>query len=69
MMCNDGLHLFGAGMSQGTNGAIRPISIEHDTGDEDLIVEIIGSFDEIGDVMDGKIHEEEQAEMLKALGF
>lgn len=48
-------------------GEIRPIDIEYDIGDEDLIVEIIGRLDEIGDLIDGHIDDNEQEEMLRAL--
>jgi len=50
------------------NGAIRPIEIEYDASDEELIGEIIGRFDEIGDLIDGHIDENELVEMLRALG-
>jgi hypothetical protein len=49
------------------NGAIHPIDIEYDASDEELIVEIIGRFDEIGDLVDGRIDENEQVEMPRAL--
>lgn len=45
----------------------HPIDITYDTDDEDLIVEIIGRFDEIGDLIDGYIDESEQVEMLRVL--
>jgi hypothetical protein len=47
---------------------IRPIEIEYDARDEKLIAEIIGRFDEVGDIVDGYVGDEEQAEMLKTLG-
>lgn len=46
---------------------LRPIDIEYDAVDEELIVEIIGRFDEIGDSIDGRIDDVEQEEMLRAL--
>lgn len=56
------------GFVQGkTSGAIRPINIEYDLSDEELIVEIIGRLDEIGDKIDGVIDETEQKEMLRLL--
>lgn len=48
-------------------GAIKPIDIEYDAGDEELIVEIIGRLDEIGDQIDGHIDACEQDGMLRAL--
>jgi len=45
----------------------QPLDIAYDTDDEDLIVEIIGRFDEIGDLIDGSIDESEQVEMLRVL--
>jgi hypothetical protein len=50
-----------------TSGAVRPIDIEYDVSDEELIVEIIGRLDEIGDKIDGEIDENEQKEMLRLL--
>lgn len=50
-----------------TSGGVRPIDIEYDAKDEELIVEIIGRFDEIGDLIDGRIDDTEQEEMLRAL--
>ena len=50
-----------------TSGALRPIDIGYDEMDEELIVEIIGRFDEIGDLIDGSIDDNEQEEMLRAL--
>ena len=50
-----------------TSGSLRPIDIEYDAMDEELIVEIIGRFDEIGDLIDGSIDDNEQEEMLRAL--
>ncbi len=51
-----------------TNGPLHPIDVQYDASDEELIVEIIGRLDEIGDIIDGYIDDEEQAEMLKTLG-
>lgn len=45
----------------------HPLNIKYDADDEDLIVEIIGRFDEIGDLIDGRIDENEQVEMLRLL--
>lgn len=47
--------------------AVRPIDIEYDTCDEDLIVEIIGRLDEIGDMVDGEVDDNEREEMLRIL--
>lgn len=49
------------------SGGIRSIDIGYDAMDEELIVEIIGRFDEIGDLIDGRIDDDEQEEMLRAL--
>jgi hypothetical protein len=46
---------------------LRPIDIEYDAMDEELIVKIIGRFDAIGDPIDGGIDDSEQEEMLRAL--
>lgn len=46
---------------------LRRIDIEYDAIDEELIVEIIGRLDEIGDLIDGRIDDNEQEEMLRAL--
>lgn len=48
-------------------GPLRPIEIAYDASDEALIAEIIGRFDEIGDLIDGHLEETEQFEMLRAL--
>lgn len=50
-----------------TSGGLQPIDIVYDKLDEDLIVEIIGRFDEIGDLIDGNIGNDEQEEMLRYL--
>ncbi len=55
------------GYVSGRSGGVRPIDIEYDAMDEELIVEIIGRFDEIGDLIDGIIDDNEQEEMLRAL--
>lgn len=49
------------------SGVLRPINIRYDISDEELIVEIIGRLDEIGDKIDGEIDENEQKEMLRLL--
>lgn len=49
------------------HGGVTPIDIDYDANDEELIVEIIGRFDEIGDLIDGHIDDNEQQAMLKAL--
>ena len=54
-------------VSQKTSGALRPIDIEYDAVDEELIVEIIGRLDEIGDQIDGNVDDVERAEMLNIL--
>lgn len=46
---------------------LRPIDIPYDEFDEDLIVETLARFDEIGDIIDGEIDDSEQKEMLRAL--
>jgi len=46
---------------------LRPIDIEYDAMDGELIVEIIGRLDEIGDLIDGRVDSSEQEEMLRAL--
>lgn len=55
------------GYVAGHSDGIRPIDIEYDAMDEELIVEIIGRFDEIGDLIDESIDDHEQKEMLRAL--
>jgi hypothetical protein len=54
-------------VSAGPHGALRPIEIEYDSRYEALIAEIIGRFDEIGDLVDGCIDASEQEEMLQSL--
>lgn len=49
------------------SGEIRPIEIGYDANDEELIVEIIGRLDEIGDQIDGCVDAHEQEEMLRRL--
>jgi len=44
-----------------------PLDIKYDPIDEELIVEIIGRLDEIGDLVDGDISDSEREEMLCAL--
>jgi hypothetical protein len=46
---------------------VQSIDIEYDQSDEDLIVEIIGRFDELGDVVDGEIDDAEKQSMMNAL--
>lgn len=48
-------------------GEVNPILIDYDLKDEELILEIIGRFDEIGDRVDGKIDAYEQEEILRLL--
>lgn len=48
-------------------GRLRPINIQYDAVDEDLIVEIVGRLDEIGDQVDGFIDDNEQNQMLQTL--
>ncbi|CAK7261944.1 MULTISPECIES: hypothetical protein [unclassified Shinella] len=55
-------------VARATSGALHPIDIEYDAIDEELIVEIIGRLDEIGDLVDGDIDNNEREEMLKVLG-
>jgi hypothetical protein len=50
-----------------TDSGLYPIDIEYDTRDEELIAEIIGRFDELGDIIDGEIDEMERKEMLSVL--
>lgn len=46
---------------------LRPIEITYDAMDEELIIKIIGRFDEVGDLIDGSIDDNEQEEMLRTL--
>lgn len=55
------------GYIAGIRGAVRPIDIEYDALDEDLIVEIIGRLDEIGDMIDGEVSDNEREAMLRIL--
>lgn len=50
-----------------TSYALHPVDIAYDPRDEELIVEIVGRLDEIGDGVDGDIDEGERAEMLRRL--
>ncbi|QOF70837.1 hypothetical protein IG197_24105 [Aminobacter sp. SR38] len=50
----------------GGRGA-HAIDIEYDALDEDLIVEIIGRLDEIGDIIDGEVDDNEREAMLRSL--
>jgi hypothetical protein len=50
-----------------TDSGLNPIDIEYDKDDEELIVEIIGRFDEIGDDIDGEVSSMEQKDMLRIL--
>lgn len=54
-------------VAPGSKEPILPLDICYDEPDEDLIVEIVGRFDEIGDVIDGTIDDIEQQQMLAAL--
>lgn len=54
-------------VSQKSDSGVHPIAITYDASDEDLIVEIIGRLDEIGDKIDGDIDENEREEILRAL--
>jgi hypothetical protein len=49
------------------SGAIRPIPIEYDSGDETVIADVIGRLEEIGDQIDGHIDARELEEMLRVL--
>lgn len=49
------------------SGELRPISIEYDAKDEELIAGVIGRLDELGDQVDGHIEPGEVEEMLRAL--
>ncbi|AMS41597.1 MULTISPECIES: hypothetical protein [Aminobacter] len=51
----------------GVRGAVRPIDIEYDALDENLIVEVIGRLDEIGDIIDGEVDDNEREAMLRIL--
>lgn len=51
------------------SGGIQPVNIDYDASDEELIVEIIRRFDEIGDLIDGRLEEGEQEDMLRALAL
>ena len=48
-------------------GELQPIDIVYDKKDEDLIVEIIGRLDEIGDAIDGEVDARERQGMLRIL--
>jgi hypothetical protein len=47
--------------------ALHPIPIEYDPNDEELIAEVIGRLDQIGDQVDGHIEQREVEEMLGTL--
>ena len=46
---------------------LSPIDIDYEPRDEEMMVEIIARLDEIGDLIDGCVNDEEQAEMLRTL--
>jgi hypothetical protein len=54
-------------VSGNTSGAAYPIDIDYDAVDEELIVQIIGRFDQIGDIIDGTVDGDEQEAMLAIL--
>lgn len=54
-------------VSRASDNGVRPIAIDYDASDEDLIVEIIGRLDQIGDKIDGAVDEAEREDMLKIL--
>ena len=54
-------------VSGNTSAAAYPIDIDYDAVDEELIVQIIGRFDEIGDIIDGTVDGDEQEAMLAVL--
>jgi hypothetical protein len=46
---------------------VRPLDIDYDPRDEDLIAEFIARLDEIGDLIDGHVDDDERKKMLQAL--
>jgi hypothetical protein len=54
-------------ISGGASGQVRPIQVDYDSKNEELIVEILGRLDELGDQVDGQIGTSELEEMLQAL--
>jgi hypothetical protein len=52
-------------VSNENSGAIRPIDIEYDEQDEELIADFIGRLDQIGDMIDGCIDGDERTNMLQ----
>lgn len=46
-------------------GIVEPIDVEYFGADEELIVEIIGRLDELGDVVDGTIDKDELDGLIK----
>jgi len=54
-------------IARNESGRLGPIDIAYDENDEDLIVEIISRFDELGDDIDGEINNNEQEQMLNLL--
>jgi hypothetical protein len=55
------------GHFEGGHGPIRPLEIDDEPSREEVIVEVIGRLDELGDVIDGEIEDDELSEMLVAL--
>ena len=47
---------------------IRPINVEYDPVWEELINEVLGRLDELGDEIDGTVSDKERASMIEALG-
>lgn len=54
-------------VSGNANGPVQRIDIDYDTNNEELIAEILGRLDEIGDVIDGEVDADELQNMLIAL--
>lgn len=48
-------------------GSIKPISISYANDDEEMISEVVGRLDELGDKVDGKINVDEKKAMLLVL--
>jgi len=50
-----------------TSGALHPLDIVYDARHEELIAEIIGRLDEIGDLIDRNIDDGQRGELLRRL--
>lgn len=54
-------------VSGGASGQVRPIHVAYDPKNEELVVEILGRLDELGDQVDGQLGTSELEQMLQAL--